>query len=131
MAWRTAKLKILIVITLLYAFTWIGGWIIYSRDVARTTATMYEGVKQRTIQEIEAAKARGASEDELSSIKLRGHDDEGPSSGVFCVPLLPGILLADKELGLGPMRGYGARYIVFFYGWGSMELCEVCILYKV
>jgi hypothetical protein len=131
MAWRTTKLRILIVIAFLYAFTWIGGWIVYSRDVAQTTATMYEGVKQRTIQEIEAAKARGASEDELSSIKLRGHSEEGPSSGVFCMPLLPGLLLAEKEVGIGPLRGSGTRELVFFYGWGSMELCRVGVMYRV
>jgi len=127
----TNKRVILMVVALYYAVTWIGGSNIYSRDVARNALALHESVKHRTIQEIETAKVRGANEDDLSWIRLHGHSEKGPWSKVFCVPLLPGVLLADKAVEVGPLRGYGARKLVFYYGWGSIELWRLCELYRV
>jgi hypothetical protein len=125
------KRKVAIVIVSLYAFTWIGGWITHSRNVARRADFAYGFVKQHTIEQLEEARARGASEEELFIIRYHGHFEEGPSSSVLCVPLLPGILLAGSGRSLGPLSGGGTCEIVFFYGLGSMDLCRVCDLYGV
>lgn len=52
--------------------------------------------------------------------------EEGPTTGVnWCIPLLPGVLLADSYEVLGPLHGRGMAKIVFYYGVGSVVICEL------
>ncbi len=126
------KRTIAIVILSLYAFTWSGGWIAHSRDLGQRTSAFHEMLKRRTIEKYEEARARGANEEEFARIRVFGHSEEGPWWRVnWCVPLLPGILLADSESASGPLCGGGTREIVLFYGFGSMELWRVQVTYRV
>ena len=126
------KRTIAMVILSLYAFTWTGGWIAHSNDLGRRTTASHERLKQRTIEKLEEARARGANEEELSFIETFGHSEEGPWWRVnWCVPLLPGIFLADSEFACGPLWGGGSQNIVLFYGFGSMELYRVQVTKRV
>jgi hypothetical protein len=48
--------------------------------------------------------------------------EKGPIFGVdWCVPLLPGVLLADSYYSVGPLYARGGVKIVVWYGVGSLE----------
>jgi hypothetical protein len=52
--------------------------------------------------------------------KLSAHD---PTSKVnWCIPVLPGVLLADSSISQGPLSAEGGVKIVIYYGVGSVEI---------
>lgn len=56
-------------------------------------------------------------------IKLR---ENGPRTRVhWCQPVAPGFLLAHSEYVVGPLYGRGGIKIVFYYGFGSIELAMI------
>jgi hypothetical protein len=40
----------------------------------------------------------------------------------WCVPILPGVLLANSHYVVGPLYGKGGYKLVFYYGWDSREV---------
>ena len=103
-------------ILLLYAVTWVGGWITHARDLESSARATY----QRG-QELNAEwPADGPVE---SHIELR---EGGPATGVnWCIPLLPGVLLVDSYEVLGPLAARDTGKIVIYYGIGSFEVCDL------
>ncbi|HEV3144100.1 MAG TPA: hypothetical protein VGZ47_09475, partial [Gemmataceae bacterium] len=50
----------------------------------------------------------------------------GPKTGVkWCVPVLPGVLLADSYKVIGPLNGSGGVKVVLYYGIDSVEVCTL------
>ena len=46
-----------------------------------------------------------------------------PSSRVdWCIPLLPGVLLADSSYHIGPLWAAGGPKLVVYYGFGTFEI---------
>jgi hypothetical protein len=106
------------ILVLLYAGTWVGGWISHSSNLRVQAEASYRMIK-RDNQEMEMQARRYA--ETLHPIKLR---KGGPTSGVnWCVPVLPGILIADSYYAAGPLHASGGVKIVMYYGVGSSELC--------
>src|SRR5262245_45477848 len=94
-------------VLLLYAATWVGGWITHAQDLRASAQAQYQRAQTRN-REWMADEAAG---EELPIYRrLR---DGGPATRVnWCIPLLPGILLADSYQVLGPLNGRGTVKIV-------------------
>jgi hypothetical protein len=106
------------VILLLYAVTWVGGWISHARQLRAETEARYRAVA-REFQAFEAA-ARRAGREVPSSARV---NENGPTSGVaWCVPILPGVLLTESGSSIGPLSGSGSVKLVLYYGVGSVVL---------
>jgi hypothetical protein len=45
----------------------------------------------------------------------------------WCVPLLPGLLLANSSETLGPLIGHGSLKLVFYDGTGTEVICEALL----
>ena len=43
----------------------------------------------------------------------------------WCIPLLPGILLADSYEVLSPLNARGTAKLVLYYGLASVVICEL------
>jgi hypothetical protein len=102
-------------ILLLYAVTWVGGWITHARDLE---SSAWAGFQRG--QELNAERqAHGLAD----HIELR---EGGPNTGVnWCIPLLPGVLLVDSYYELGPLAARDTGKIVIYYGIGSFEVCDL------
>jgi hypothetical protein len=96
-------------IALLYLWRWVGGWRSHSRqlrDDAEATYRAAERVRQEGLQ-----------------VELH---QGGPIAEVaWCVPVLPGVLLAWSGASAGPLLGRGGLKVVLYYGFGSAELCTL------
>jgi hypothetical protein len=117
---KRRKTILWLVVVLLYGITWIGGCVTHARDLQASTWAKY-----RAAQEINAEwrALDPAGSNDASYLKLR---EDGPITGVnWCVPLLPGILLADSYYVVGPLYGRGMAKVVFYYGVGSMVICDL------
>lgn len=102
----------------LYAVTWIGGWILYARQLKDRTESGYRAVQHDNEVE-EAAALRGGWKPYLAKL----HPD-GPKSAVnLCLPILPGVLLADSYESIGPLDGQGGWYIVLYNGFSTTRVC--------
>lgn len=113
--------KILLVVGLLYVVTWIGGWRSHRYEISAEAHTRYQQAQDKN--RASAQDASTAATDESTLIRLR---DGGPVSGVdWCVPLLPGVLLANSHYIVGPLYGKGTTKLVVFYGLGSKTLWEL------
>ena len=90
-----------------YAFTWIGGYLSHRHELAIQAAKDYAYVQK-------VNRERGAG------ITL---NEDGPSTGIiWCVPVLPGILIAESYSFLGPLTGGVSTKTVVYYGFGSFVL---------
>jgi hypothetical protein len=119
-SWLMFKRKRLLVciLVLLYAGTWACGWTSHAHNL-RTRAEASYRMAERDNQEMEIQAQRSAGT--FHRVELR---KGGPTSGVnWCVPVLPGILIADSYYSAGPLRASGGVKIVVYYGFGSTELC--------
>jgi hypothetical protein len=109
-----------LVLFLLYAATWVGGWITHARDLETSAWAKYGRAQQRKAEWL--ADAPAGSEVPIYHQVFEG----GPATGVnWVVPLLPGVLLADSYEVVGPLNGRGTVKIVLYYGTGSVVLCEL------
>lgn len=107
----------LVVIAGLYVVTWIGGWIVYPRDMSRRALAQHaDGV---------AMQKQLIAEHPEDAVRLRDHSPvfrDGPRTTFrWCVPILPGILLVSSDYLIGPLWGNGGLRIVVFYGFGTVE----------
>jgi hypothetical protein len=133
----------------LYLITWVGGWISHARQLRRHTESGYRALESR--REEFAGFNRELSSFIVSSLGrvsfqpnpwllgptakvliLAGNcgvpdrrlvHADGPKSGVFwCVPILPGLLLADSYYSIGPLAAAGGSKLVIYWGFGSTEI---------
>jgi hypothetical protein len=112
--------RLLWLLILLYAVTWVGGWITYVRDVDASTWASYRNAQKRNT-EWQAAEPPGA--EVPIYLELR---EGGPAAGVdWCLPVFPGVLLADSYQVLGPLNGRGGAKLVLYYGTGTVVVCEL------
>jgi hypothetical protein len=109
-------------VLVLYAVTWVGGWITHARDIQASAEARYARAQER-FSEMMAEEPPGSE----TPIFLRLREG-GPATGVdWCVPLLPGVLLADSYQVLGPLNARGGIQIVLYYGVDSMVLCHITL----
>ena len=105
----------------LYAVTWIGGWTAHARQLQESAERSYR-FAQRENEEMEAQSRKDGLP--FHPIQLRA---QGPFSKVYwCVPVLPGVLLADSAIYNGPLSACDGVKLVIYYGVGSVELPTPC-----
>ena len=116
------KNKTLFLLAILYAITWVGGWITYEIDIKATANKNYIAAQKGYQKMMEFSKELG----------LRVNDTidhlhkNGPKAGVdFCFPILPCVLLADSYSSIGPRNGESGVKIVLYYGLGTKELFSI------
>ena len=99
-----------LVVALLYGLTWVGGYYTHKRALSGFAQRLY--VEAQDLERKQAA-LRGGS---------RITRDGGPFTRInWCVPVLPGILLADSEYTIGPRYGQGGLSILVYYGVGCLQ----------
>jgi hypothetical protein len=104
-----------IVLGSLYLFTWIGGWISHNRVLHSEAQRDWDQMAKN----VEHGKMKWFTEEQLAT---QIHAD-GPSSNVeWCLPVLPGVLLADSDVSIGPRCGASSVKIILYYGFGSIEV---------
>ncbi len=108
---------VLIVVVALYAVTWVGGWRSHEREIAAFARHRYDSAISMNAKLAQHASEKGYS------IKLRAG---GPSSGVeWCIPIVPGLCLANSYYVVGPLYAAGTTKLVLFYGVGSITVCNL------
>jgi hypothetical protein len=113
------KNAVIVTLVFLYAVTWAGGWISHSREIRSRARRMYADAQKYDREIADTHQKAGLS---LHDAPSRLNKD-GPSADVnWCIPLLPGVLLADSWYVIGPRWGEGGGKIVLYYGFGSREL---------
>ncbi len=101
----------------LYGLTWVGGPARYSQDVKAYAQELYDRVA-RNNREMAAEMAKEGIE---GFKPVRVHED-GPDCEVkWCVPIFPGVMLADSRYSIGPGWYHQGVYVVVYYGWGTWE----------
>jgi hypothetical protein len=101
----------------MYAVTWIGGWISYAGQLREHTESAYRFIERDNQKEETQAHWQGYKP---HPTQLR---PDGPKSGVYwCIPMLPGVLLADSYESIGPLYGEGGVYVILYYGVGCTKL---------
>ena len=104
------------VLVALYAVTWVGGWIAHAEQLQERAQRGYE-IAQRDNEEMELQSRKDCIP--FHPTELRTHE---PASRVYwCVPVLPGILLADSAIYHGPLSACGGVKVVIYYGVGLVE----------
>jgi hypothetical protein len=127
-AWRSARrlkpqitLRTLFYVQLvaaLYLGTWVGGCRSYRACVQRQAQTEWESARQMNATAGAFARRCGFCYEDIRP--------DGPVSKVnWCVPLLPGVLLADWDFVVGRLWAKGETMIVLYYGFGTMELVSL------
>jgi hypothetical protein len=115
------KRKRLLIGILLYAITWVGGWISHSQAIKAEAERRWRNAQLRKERDYAELLKRG----EELPIYAQVHA-EGPFSRVvWCVPVLPGVLLADSDYVVGPLNAEGGVKLVLWYGFGSTEVCTL------
>lgn len=104
-----------IIVVLLYAVTWVGGYCSYSRKLQASTVAACQEAAADNKQRTEMAEAEGFP---LRLIELH---QRGPTSSVWCVPLLPCVLWADWSYDVAKGYGAGGGALVFYYGVGCLD----------
>lgn len=98
----------------LYIMTWIGGWLTFAREEQDAAQTAYDRLRRINETTLKDFAAR---------IDLH---EGGPKASVkFCIPIVPGVLLADSYTSIGPLTGDGGVKVVLYYGWGTAILLEL------
>ena len=116
------KRRILITVVAAYLVTWVGGWIAHVREMENLARQKYSRAEVHNAEAIEAERLNPIV-DRAYPIELR---PEGPASDVnWCLPLLPGVLLADSAYFVAPMYAKGTTKIVVYYGRGSFTALEL------
>jgi hypothetical protein len=115
MARRTWVLAILILF--LYLLTWGGGWRSHAHELRDRAQRYWTEANQRDVTMSRLAASRGFQHQPIELLP------GGPVTNVdWCVPVLPGVLIADSSYRVAPLWGKGGVKVVLFYGAGSVEL---------
>src|SRR5262245_39233535 len=84
----------------LYAVTWVGGWMSHAQQLKDHAEAAYQAAQQNEREEEAEARLEGL---QIRPSKLHAG---GPRYAVnWCVPVFPGVLLADSYSSTGPMYG--------------------------
>ena len=101
----------------LYIATWVGGWISHAQQLQERAEKGY-CTAQRENEEMEVESRREGLP--FHPIELR---KDGPITRVYwCLPVLPGVLLADSDYCVGPMCAGGGLKVILYYGFGTTEI---------
>jgi hypothetical protein len=120
--WRRRSL--VAVVLLLYAVTWVGGWASHAAEMKDQTEKGYRRLREKYEWAERYYSARG----ETVPTTMRAHEG-GPSWGAaWCVPVLPGVLLAWSHSSIGPLYGSAGLRLVVWYGLGSVVVTDVLVL---
>lgn len=114
-----------VTVVVLYLVTWVGGWISQSREVKCRAEATYQAIQREFENLISEYDRFGANEDEykdLSEKRKRLLFEDGPKARVWCLPILPGILLSVTAIQYGPRAGGGDFNIVIYYCFGSRRV---------
>lgn len=108
--------KIWLFIAMLYAITWIGGFRLHSLALKKQAQSLYD----------ESRKAKAETDVDRAHIGLAPYQSDllpgGPVAIVnWCIPILPGVLIADSGYIIGSLRGGGGIRILVFYGSGLWD----------
>ena len=105
-----------ITIAALYAVTWFGGCVSHQRTLSADARQRYEAAQVRERQEAELYKREGTYQP--ARITHQG----GPIAKInWCLPILPGVLLADSYYAIGPRYGRGGISFLLYYGFGCYQ----------
>jgi hypothetical protein len=114
------KWKLRLTVLILYAVTWAGGWMTHARNM---NDSAWEKYRLQQAYNAECMARAPAGTEVPFPAQLR---EGGPKTGVkWCLPVLPGVLLADSYEILGPLNERGMVKIVFYYGVDSVIVCEL------
>lgn len=90
-----------------YLYTWIYGSACHSSEVRKYAVQLWSVSENR-------------NRSEPDTVELY---QDGPKSGIdWCIPILPGVLLADSYYSAGPLCGVSGPKLVFFYGFGTQGI---------
>lgn len=111
---RHRRLLIRLFIVALYVFTWIGGWRCHAREMAAYARYRYDHAVSINAL-IEQHPTENGHPIKLST----------PFSGVeWCIPVIPGVCLANSYYGIGPLSAAGTIKLVLYYVGGSITVCH-------
>ena len=113
---RSSK-KVLVVATVIYLVTWIGGLIVYPRDMARRAQEQHSYAldAQRKLAERSEDMRKFVAEHPAAS-------PAGPTTEFhWCFPLLPAVLVVYSDYNIGPLNGNGGLRLVLYFGTGTIE----------
>jgi hypothetical protein len=122
---RRRLIGFLSVYLVLYVATGIGGFRSHARQLQDKTESQYRQFEQRFQKAKEEARwVDGIPLDDPYRWYLHKN---GPRSEVnWCVPVAPGLLVADSYSSVGPTVAKGGYKLVLYYGFGSAEFCLSC-----
>jgi hypothetical protein len=104
-----------LIAALLYAVTWAGGWYFHVREISSEASSRFVAAKMLNDRLFHSLPHEGEA-----TIRLRSG---GPYSRVrWCMPLIPGFLLAESDYVVGPIYGEGGVKLILFYGMGTETL---------
>jgi hypothetical protein len=114
---RKKTVALLAVYLVLYFATWVGGWSSHARDLKHRAESGYRLMLQNRRDEEEVA---------VPTVRNNPHFNGHymyPQYGVqWCVPVVPGVLLANSYDFTPDCGGSGGVKVVLYYGFGSQEL---------
>jgi hypothetical protein len=112
----------IVVLAALYVHTFVAGRNAHQREMRAKAERLYARAARLEVDEANWNRELGHP---VSARSTRLHP-RGPSSGVdWCVPILPGVLLANSYYSVGPLNGSGGQKIVVYYGAGSITVLEL------
>lgn len=98
----------------IYLVTWIGGSMSHSAALKSDAQRRYDAAQRSDAEYAALAAKEGQPPPRPQAGKT------GPRTGVsWCIPILPGVLIADSYYVIGPLYGRGGVKIVFYFGFGS------------
>lgn len=105
------------IVLLLYAITWIGGYVSHRHAIRVDAQQRYDDAQKREREEAAWYAQTGSEQPD------RITRDGGPIANVnWCFPVFPGVLVADSYYVVGPLYGRGGVSIVIYYGIGSLQI---------
>ena len=109
------------IIVTLYTVTWIGGWTMHDREVKALAQRLYDDAERHNREIERALKAQNIKEDWRRPLR-----EGGPAAGVnWCIPILPGVLIADSYYVIAPLWGEGRGKVIVYYGLGTITILEL------
>lgn len=110
------KKKSLVLLVVLYALTWSGGWFTFVRDTKELSDQDYSAYVKWQQNTNEYRHARGLGPDEIN------YREKGPHPWVkWCAPVFPGVLIAQWGIYDGTWES-GATSVVVYWGFGTKKV---------
>ena len=109
-------------VIMLYAITWIGGFRLHSSALHKQAQHLYDETRKGEAKANADRKHLGQPPKQADILS------GGPVVNVnWCVPVLPGVLIADSEYIIGRLQAAGGVRILIFYGWGLWEIDTIWV----